>query len=185
MNFLRLRRTPKLAVPKHETDTFFVDADGVFKKMGPDGSVVEVGSGGGGGSVPYVRLALRHSADFANIVGGAPVASFSPAIEAALTLPPSLFGNDSIIDALVYNPTASDVVVTCTLVVQSADGTIWIQQDSPGDQTIAAGGNANIDFAANSGSAGVGLSWNSVTKQVDIANAGVYSAFFTIEAQPA
>lgn len=58
MNFLRLRRTPKLAVPKHETDTFFVDADGVFKKMGPDGSVTLVGSGGGGGSTP-VLLASR------------------------------------------------------------------------------------------------------------------------------
>lgn len=50
MNFVRLRRTPKLAVPKHETDTFFVDAAGVFKKMAPDGTVSEVG--GGGGSLP-------------------------------------------------------------------------------------------------------------------------------------
>jgi hypothetical protein len=49
MNFLRLRRTPKLAVPQRDTDIFFVDDDGVFKKMAPDGTVSEVGSGGGGG----------------------------------------------------------------------------------------------------------------------------------------
>ena len=33
-------------------------------------------------------------------------------------------------------------------------------------------------------SAGAGLSWNSTTKQIDIANAGVYSAFVTLDAVP-
>lgn len=63
MNFLRLRRTPKLAVPKHETDTFFVDTDGVFKKMAPDGTVSEVGGGGGGGSSVITRQTMVNGSD--------------------------------------------------------------------------------------------------------------------------
>jgi uncharacterized protein YfiM (DUF2279 family) len=102
-----------------------------------------------------------------------------------LTLPPSLFGNNSIIDVLVYNDTAADVTVGASLIVQSGDGTVWIEQDTGSAQLIAAGAHASIDFDTNGGSAGAGLSWNAVTKQIDIAAAGVYSAFVTLYALPA
>ena len=85
----------------------------------------------------------------ANVVGGAPVTTFVIFPETSLTLPPSLFGNNSIIDVIVTNPTAADVNVGSTLVVQSADGTVWLQQDTSADQTIAPGVTASIDFNAN------------------------------------
>lgn len=141
------------------------------------------GGGGGGGSQPFVLVTLRHSADFTNLSGGAPALALqSNQPKAALTLPPSLFGDASIIDVKVYNNTGGAITVGGALVVQNAAGTVWIEQDTAtdADTPIANGANANINFAANGGGAGAGLSWNAGTKQVDIASAGVYSAFVSL-----
>lgn len=141
------------------------------------------GGGGGGGSQPFVLVTLRHSADFTNLSGGSPALALqSNQPKAALSLPPSLFGDASIIDVLVYNNSGAAVAVGGALVVQNAAGTIWLEQDTPtdGDTHIANGANANVNFSVNGGSAGAGLSWNVATKQVDIASAGVYSAFVSL-----
>jgi hypothetical protein len=42
-----------------------------------------------------------------------------------------------------------------------------------------------MDISSDDGGAGVGLTWNDVDFRIDIANAGVYSAFVTLYAVPA
>lgn len=134
-----------------------------------------------GGSQPFVKVILRHSADFTNVSGNAPALTLqSNNPQVGLTLPPSLFGDASIIDVKVDNDTGAAVAVGGALVVQNAAGTVWIEQDTATDTAVADGANASIDFSANGGSAGAGLSWNAGTKQIDIASAGVYSAFVSL-----
>jgi hypothetical protein len=136
-----------------------------------------------GGGSPFVTVKLRHSAAFADVASNAPVATveaINSNLAAAITLPPSAFGNDGSVKITVYSDLDVALEVGGSLVVQNADGTVFLEQDTNTTTHIGPTGTEDIDFDQSGGGAGAGLSWGAVEKRIDIASAGVYSAFVTL-----
>ncbi len=134
-----------------------------------------------GGSQPFIYVQLVHSADFANPACFVPItaAGDSSTYEPqTLVLPPS---NTTDVSASVGNVTV-DAKINATLIVQNANGSIWIELFCSPDELFMAGDNRHLDTSTNEGGAGVGLSWNVGGKRVDIADVGAHSAFLIVRA---
>lgn len=139
--------------------------------------------GGGGGGSPMVGVVLSHSADVSNLSGSCPIGAQADGLRTTITLPPTAFGNNGSVRTLVSNFSGADVNVTGFLVVQNADGTVWLQQGAAA-QLFIDGSSSVLDFSSNDGGAGAGLTWNGVDLRIDIATAGAYSAFVSLFAEP-